>query len=532
MAETTPRIRRLITKEQVVEKLDAERQLFAPPQVKTSPVVTDDIYQALNSNQDGDARLYIQLHGDHFRFDHAAGRWYEWGGHFWVEDQVDEALAAIEGVIELYAKEAEQWAIRKLNAARASNGDEQTRAAKIESEYLKRLGELQNLKRKTAVLRLAATGKKSLGIDGTEWDQKSMLLACLNGVVDLRTGQFSAGRQEDYLKTACPTQWKGMEAPCSEWGKFLIEIFDGDSDLVAYIQRLLGYGITGLTTDHIFPVFYGVGRNGKGTLLETLADVLGPLAGPIKSEMLLQQDRARHSNAPDSDIMALRGKRLVWASETNEGRALNEGKVKWLVGGDTLVGRDPYGKRQVSFSPTHKLILLTNHKPQIRSHSLAIWERIHLVPFNIQFIDNPSRGQKRRDPHLIEKLKAEASGILAWLVQGCMEWQSGGLDAPEIVKAATREYREDEDILGRFISDECIEDSEAQIQAGLLYQSYQDWCETNGHNPMSATTFGKKMKERYKSEKTTHVIYYGIKLKGSPSPPSYTPKWDTRSKGI
>ena len=335
------------------------------------------------------------------------------------------------------------------------------------------------------------------------------------GLLILTTGECRSGKQSDYIKTVAPTRWTGIDAEAKAWEKFLFEIFQEDTELTAYIQRLFGYSITGKTTEHILPILWGQGRNGKGTLLEILQYVLGPLAGPIQSEMLLDQGRLKNSSSPTADIMALRGKRLVWGSETEEGRRLNDGKVKWLVGGDTLVGRPPFGKRQITFKPTHTLFLLTNHKPHIASDNYALWQRVHLIPFTLSFVDEPvADNERKRDPELAVKLKAEASGILAWLVRGCLEWQRLGLKPPEIVRQATKEYRQDEDLVGHFIDDACISGKDAEVQAGKLYKAYMEWCKENGHKPINGMRFGKAIKnmEGIECQRTSQDDYVpGIK---------------------
>ena len=184
--------------------------------------------------------------------------------------------------------------------------------------------------------------------------------------------------------------------PAPRWEKFTLEIMDGDRDRAAYLKRQLGYGISGLTVEHDLTILWGPeGRNGKSSLLEAIGYVLGPLAGPIPGEMLLEQKYPRSPAAPSPDIMVLRGKRLVWASETDEGKNINAGKVKLLTGGDTLTGRDPFGKRQVKFEPTHKLLLLTNFRPHVNPNDNALWERIHLVEFKISFVDRPAGPNQR-----------------------------------------------------------------------------------------------------------------------------------------
>lgn len=420
----------IMIREQVQAVATAEAEKFTAPSPSTTdqPISDSALWRAVNSGEDGDAFLFVQLHRDKLVFDHAAGSWYEWQGHYWAEDHVAENMAAVDAVIDAYAEGARQGAWRRLKAAKTNDKAEEKMAEKRQTAYLGRVKELQRLHRKRNLLTLAAAGRRSLGITGEEWDRHPWLLGCPNGTIDLQSGKLRPGRQEDFLKTTCPTAWRDLDAKAPAWVQFLSTIVDGEQELVTYLQRLLGYSISRLTMEHIFPVLWGKGRNGKGTLLQSLADVLGPLAGPVKSEMLLEQGRTRSSASPDSDIMALRGRRLAWVSETDEGRKLNAGRVKLLVGGDTLCGRPPFGKREVQFQPTHTLLLLTNHKPKADPSDYALWQRVHLIPFTLSFVDNPTGpNERRRDPYLAERLRAEASGILAWLVRGCLAWQRDGL---------------------------------------------------------------------------------------------------------
>jgi putative DNA primase/helicase len=269
----------------------------------------------------------------------------------------------------------------------------------------------------------------------------------------------------------------------------------------------------GKATEHRYPILYGEGRNGKGTLFEALAYVLGQLAGPIESEMLLAHNFAKHSGAPTSDIIYLRGKLLVWSSETEEGRHLSTGRLKWLTGGDTLTGRAPHGKRQVSFRPTHTVFLLTNCKPHAPANDFALWSRIILIPFTQSFVDEPSKGNEHKaDPGLLDKLKAEASGILAWLVKGCLEYQRIGLKPPDAVKKATEAYRQDEDLITRFITEECDCAPHYRIKSRELYNAYKGWTQDNGFETLNLTRFGKEMKTRFDSVTSGYVFYIGIKL--------------------
>ena len=280
-------------------------------------------------------------------------------------------------------------------------------------------------------------------------------------------------------------------------------------ELVSYVQRLLGYSVTGLAVEHVLPILWGAGRNGKGTMLETLGVILGDLAKPIQAEMLLYQGRMKSSAGPSPDIMSLKGRRLVWGSETDEGIRMDLAKVKYLTGGDTLVGRPPHGRDMIEFTPTHTLFLLTNHKPEIPTNESGIWDRVHLIPFTLRFVDEPIDGNDRkRDPFLPRKLKAESSGILAWLVRGCLEWQKTGLNPPGIVKETTAEYRKDEDVFGNFVQEMTFIDVSSKVRAGELYKAYEKWCLRNGHKPLGGKKFGERACKVFKRVRDSKGNYY------------------------
>ena len=207
--------------------------------------------------------------------------------------------------------------------------------------------------------------------------------------------------------------------------------------------------------------------------------------------------------------MSLKGLRIAFASETEEGRKLNLGKVKWLVGGDTLVGRPMYGKNQIRFEPTHTLLLQTNNKPHASSDDYAFWQRVILIPFTLSFVDKPvDENEQDVDKELLDKLKKEAEAILAWLVRGCLEYQLKGLKPPSEVFEATQEYRDDEDILGHFIDECCEIDDAVEITASGLYKAYTEWCDKNGHHSLNQTNFGRKMGIRFKKDKKSRPVKY------------------------
>ena len=504
--------------------IEAERRTFAPgtnqataPDQDAETIQSADILRALNQNADGDALLYTRLHKGHLVYDCAYGRWYKFTGHHFIEDLTGESLQAVNAVVDTYEGEIRLQSWLRAKAAKESHKEAETLHRDNEKDLLKRIRTLQGLQRKQEILILARSGAGTLAITGDEWDTDPWLLAVANGVVNLKTGTLKAGDPGDFIKTAAPTEWKGLNAPCEAWEFFLSDIFGGNKELLSFIQRLLGYGVTGLSILHVFIILHGTGRNGKGTLLETLRHVLGDYAMKTESELLLEQKYARQAGAPNSGVLSLRGRRIVWASETSDGRRLNAGKLKELVGGDTLNARPIFGKHHVQFAPSHLLLLLTNSKPAAPASDYALWQRVHLIPFDRAFVDNPQTpNESKADPYLGEQLKAEAPGILAWLVRGCLAWQREELKAPGIVKAATKDYQNDEDTLGHFIDESCILGESCYVRAGELFQAWKAWAELNGITFISGKRFAMEIRRRgfdsYKDK--LGICYQGISLKG------------------
>jgi putative DNA primase/helicase len=479
-----------------------------------------DIRESIANGETGAAWLFAKMNRGRFVFDHSSGRWFEWQENFWKEDLKNCVVAAIDELVDLYKRRAASIAKERLIAKKQGQKKMANNLKSKEETVRKRIRALQSKNGLMNALKLASVdwtirNRISIAITGDEWDSKPDLLGCLNGVIDLRNGDLRSGYPEDYIKSVAQTEYHGIDVSAPQWENFLSEIYNGDSELVLYMQRLLGYCITGYTSEHIFPIFWGSGRNGKSTLIEVLGNVLGPdLSGPIQSEMILDQGRLARSGGPTSDIMALRGKRIVWGSETDEGRRLNIGKLKWLTGGDTLTGRPPYGKHQISFKAIHKLILLTNHRPHAPANDYALWARIHLIPFTQSFVENPEMDNEHEvDPNLPARLREEASGILAWLVRGTLMWREEALNPPDVVRAATENYRSEEDYIGQFIDEQCYIDPEVSQTAGELYRAYRNWSEENGLKPISNVKFSRRLRDSYdRDDSSRHVVYHGLHL--------------------
>jgi len=500
---------------EVQDQIRTERELYVGDYDGPPEFTPGELEKAARSEHDGDAALFVRLNRGHFVKDKASGDWYRWTGQFWQLDRIDDVMTALDAVIELYANQADKayWLRRSATVDDKSNDAKEAEAK--EKLFLNKIKYLQREHWKQSVLNIASAGRRSLAITGDEWDNDPWLLGCRNGTIDLKTGDFRAGRQDDYIRTVCPTDWHGIEAKAPRFKQFLKDIFSDDQELIDYVQRLLGYAIVGDPVEDIFPILWGRGRNGKGTLIDVLRSVLGDVSVIVKSEMLLRQTMTRSSGSPDPDIMQLRGRRLAFCSETEDGRRLNAGKVKWLCGGDVLAGRDPYGKRIVNFRPTHQLFLLTNFKPRANADDYALWKRLHLIPFQVSFVNDPKLPDERKaDPRITDKLTQEAPGILAWLVRGCLEWQRIGLNPPAVVQDATREYQDESDFIGQFLRDRCEMEPRNEETAGELYKAYCQWCENDNSKPVTRHKFSDALQYRFDRDNTgRHTIYKGLRLK-------------------
>jgi len=496
---------------------------------KTPPGGPDDpefVRACYNANELGDGILFAALHRGRFVFDASAGEWLAWQGHHWQRDTTGTALTAVEAVAQAYLKEVQAIA-RQL--AETTDEDEADRMQRRQAQVMRRVNRLRSRRGRENCLIFAATcGESSLVVTGDRLDNKPWLLACQNGVVDLRTGLLRPGDPDDLLTLASPFPFPegvddylatGENSPCPEWESFIPEIMTDDQARAGYLGRLFGYGVTGVVREHVFAVLYGFGRNGKGTLIETLGAVLGPLAAPVPAELLLDQGRASNPAGPSPHLMALRGLRVAFCSETDQGRRFSASRVKWLSGGDTLTGRSPHDRQPSTWAPSHLLCLATNHKPRADAQDFAFWSRLHMVEFSLSYVERPIAEHERKiDKGLPERLMKEGPGILAWLVRGCLEWQKQGLNPPPSVLSATAEYRQSEDDLFAWIEERCIEAADATVTAKNAYVSFKEWWIANiSDKAPSQKRFGDSMARRgYQKDRGAAggaVRYIGLELR-------------------
>ncbi len=312
-----------------------------------------------------------------------------------------------------------------------------------------------------------------------QWDADPWLLSTPGCVIDLKTSDVRGHRREDYSTKITATAPSGG---CPTWLEFLKRITDGDGDLIAFLQRVTGYALTGITREHSLVFLYGTGANGKSTFLNAVAGILGAYHTTSCTEVFTITHGERHP----TELASLRGARLVTAVETEEGRRWAEARIKALTGGDPIAAR--YMRQDFfEFVPTFKLVIAGNHKPQLRNVDEAFRRRLHLIPFTVTIPED------ERDETLPEKLKGEWPGILEWMIDGCLEWQEKGLCPPERVLEATKEYLSAEDTIALWNDDRCHQGPDYKAATSELYASFKAWCEQAGEHVTSMKRFSQNL---------------------------------------
>jgi putative DNA primase/helicase len=328
-----------------------------------------------------------------------------------------------------------------------------------------------------------AKSEPGIPVRPAELDAQPYLLNVANGVLDLRDGRLLPHDPGLLLTKLAPVEYH-PNATAPLFDAYLERVLP-DEPVRRFVQRFLGYCLTAYVSEQVLVFLYGVGANGKTTLVNVVMGILGDYAKQAAPDLLMQRTGDHHP----TELADLLGARFVPTVEVQEGRRLAEVLVKQLSGGDRLKAR--YMRQDFwEFDPTHKLVLVANHKPVVRGTDYAIWRRILMVPFVVTIPPD------ERDPRLPEKLKAEAPGILRWLVEGCLAWQRDGLKPPATVVAATGDYQHEMDALGGWIDERCIESFDAWAWSDDLYADYMKWCETAGERYLRRVDFGTRLTER------------------------------------
>ena len=399
------------------------------------------------TTETGDAEFFVACNQDRVRYDHRVTTWLTFDNHAWVP-QTD-------GQVYRLALET----VRARQAATLTIKDD---AVRRKERFKWAIG--GEARKRQANLLAIAENLKPVADAGNEWDTDPWLLCVQNGVIDLRTGKLREGRPDDRITKVAPVRYDS-HAKAERWERFVPEVFRTHPELADYVQRALGYSLTGIITEQVFWVLWGAGSNGKSTLIETFAR---HVMGLDSHAWTMPFPTAGWANAMTEYQKAkLAGRRLVLSSEVEVRGRLNETLVKSLTGDDVINGRNPYGQ-PFQFIPAAKFWTRVNHKPIIRDQSHAMWRRVKLIPFIETFTV---------DTQLPAALQAEASGILTWAVKGCLDWQRHGLQEPQVITDATNAYRNESRPIHEFFDDRCVFEQGASVRAMALYNAYEAWRE-------------------------------------------------------
>lgn len=411
------------------------------------------------------AERFATQHAARLRYCANWARWLVWSGANWRNDETGEAArCAQETARGIFAE-----------AAQAAQADHQRDLAKLAIRASSAQGQ-------RAILELARFDMR-LVVTSDALDREPWLLNCANGTLNLRTGSLRAHERGDLLTKLAPVGFD-PGAPCTRWLAFLGRVLAQRADLIAFLQRAVGYMLTGETSEQCFFFLFGTGANGKSTFLSTLAAMLGDYACRISADALMVT-----RDAIPRDLARLPGVRLAIASELEAGQRLHEARVKDLTGGDRIAARLLYSEA-FEFTPACKLVLYGNHRPTIRGADHGMWRRVRLVPFTERI------SKAERDEGLNAKLLAELPGILAWAVDGCRAWQQERLGSAQAVSEATAEYQAEQDVLGAFLAERCVVRADYSEPAKALYDAYTSWALSGNERAMTLTAFGRALEER------------------------------------
>lgn len=434
----------------------------------------------------GNAERMFDNYGGRLRYSYIEKSWYYWDERRWCKDVTgtvdrvaDESLTVMQSETELY----------RLIDERNGGRDE------MEKKFLRHIKSSRSSKSKTAMKN--ELRHKVPALPG-QFDRDKYALNTPDGIIDLRSGKLLSHDIEKYITKLCGTGLS--EADCPVWKSFLDVVFDGDPEMIRYIQKAVGYSLSGSTSEQCVFFLYGTGRNGKSTFLDTVRAMLGDYASNAQPETIMVSPKS--AGGARSDIARLKGTRFVTTVEPNEGMRLDEGLIKQLTGGDPVTTRFQYSS-EFEFVPEFKIWMATNHKPIIRGTDTGIWRRIHLVPFGVQIPES------KVDRSLPLKLRKELPAILKWAVDGYGLYKSEGLRLPSAALNAVNDYRREMDVVSAFIS-ACCTIGGGMEQSSALYAVYCKWASDNNEYKMSHTRFTTELlkKDGIERKRERDAIYF------------------------
>lgn len=411
------------------------------------------------------SELFAEQHGARIRYCAQLGGWFVWRGTHWELDTCGRVAELVKHTARGLARDAAsmdgQAAVTAFRAA-------------------KRVGSANGI---NAILALAKSDPKIV-VEQKDFDRDPYLLNVLNGTLDLRKSEIRPHAPGDLITRVCPVAYD-PDAPAPTFDRFLAEV-QPNPEHRAFLARLFGYAAVGVVKEHVLGVLWGPGANGKSVLMDCVTRLLGTYAKPGPSSLIVAS--GGHEPHP-TDVASCVGARLVPVHETKRGAALDASKVKLLTGGDELTARF-CGKDFFRFTPTHTLVMLSNYKPRADATDAALWRRVLLVPFEVVI------PPERRDRDLSDRINAEASGVLRWIVEGAAEWFRIGLAAPASILEQTAAYRSSEDSIGTFLEERTVTLPAAKVQASVIYDGFKRWCEEHGEHAVRANDFAAELEGR------------------------------------
>ena len=448
----------------------------------------------------GNGKRFRERHGDKVRYSAELKTYYLWNGGYWAEDRRGYLL-------ELAGQTAEAIKNYEAKTIPPEWDEEQGRETYDERKKHIAFGIKSEEVHECEAMLKAARADGSISVLPEDLDGDPWLYNVLNGTLDLRTGKLMPHDQSHLCTKQVPISYD-PDAVCPTWKAFLKRVVP-DAELRAYLQRAVGYTLTGIVTGQCFFFLHGFGANGKSTFMGVLMRLISAYHGHADRTVIMQQANKDNEYA----LAELKGQRLVTVSEVDERDSFDENTIKNMTGGeDPIQARSPYG-RPFTYLPEFKLWLCGNHKPRISGSDNGIWRRPKLIPFT------ESIPVEERDANLKDKLTAELPGILAWAVRGCLAWQKeGGLQDPKVVSDAINEYRDSMDVLKHYLTERVDACPGSQMGSTKLYDDYKEWCQDSGHKPCSHMQLTNRLRDRgYETKHTkTCNVWLNITLKPQP----------------
>ena len=432
------------------------------------------------------ANIFFEKYGDVIKYCDALGGWFIWDGTRWKKDDTFQIIRLVKNTVK------QMYQMAKVN------NDKFLFKHSVKSEAESRLRAMINLVR----------CEGDIATRSEQFDNDMYLLNCRNGTLDLLTGKLRPHNKTDYITRRVELNYN-ESADCPEWRRFLMTVFKAAQELIDFMQKAVGYSLSGSIKEQCIFILYGVGMNGKSTFLKHIFRILGDYAMNTPANTLME----KYNDSIPNDVARLKGSRFVTAVESGKSRSLAEAQIKHLTGDDPISARFLH-REYFDFFATFKIFFATNHKPKISGTDEGIWRRIVTIPFERVILS------KERDPEIDAKIAKEYEGILNWAVKGFQAWQKEGLGNVAKITEATHEYQEESDVVGNYIEERCVVGSECKVQTSVILKDIQYWAKDNGLRYINRNEFIGYMKKRgFKKDRLTsgesrgNIFWFGIGMK-------------------